>query len=128
MLLLDVIVAQAGIGSFLLNMLLSALVLMGAAHLLNGVEIKDFTRALLLALALAFLNATVGWLLHGLATPVKWITFGIFNFLISLVISAVVIKIADYFMKGFSVRNFGWALLLATILALANALIGGLVN
>lgn len=103
----------------MLKLLVNALVLMGAAYLLSGIEIKDFSRAIILALVLALLNATLGAVLDFVTTPLRWLTLGLF----SLVIDALVIKVADYFMRGFAVRSFGWALLLAAFLAIVNAIL-----
>lgn len=119
-LLLDIEVAQASVGSWIVHVLINAAVLMAAAYMLRGVTITDFTRALLLAVVLALLNATLGAVLDFVTTPLRWLTLGLF----SLVVDAIVIKIADYFMKGFDVKNFTWALLLAAVLAIFNTLTG----
>ncbi len=106
--------AQAGLGSFLVNVLLMSLVLMGAAYLLNGVEIEDFPRAIIVVLAL--LNATLGGFLDFITTPLRWITLGLF----SLVVDAIVLMTAAYFLKGFTIKNFSWALLMAIFVSIAN--------
>lgn len=118
MLLLDSVV-HAGAGDFLLKILVNALVLMGGAYLLRGVTIQSFGTALLLAVVLALLNATVGSILDFVTAPINFITLGLF----SLVIDAFIIKIADWFLTGFRVKGFLWALLLAAIVAIANALL-----
>ena len=105
--------------SLLLTILINALAVMLGAYLLSGVKIQDFTRAVILAVILALLNATLGAVLQFISTPITWITLGLF----SLVIDAFIIKVADYFMKGFEVRSFGWAFLLALILAVVNSIV-----
>ena len=95
-------VAQAGLGSFLVKILLMGLVLMGAAYLLTGVDIEDFTRALIVAFVLGILNATLGKFLYFITTPLRWITLGIF----SLAVDAIVLMIAAHFLKGFNIKNF----------------------
>ena len=82
---LVLLAAQAGLGSFMVNVLLMSLVLMGAAYLLSVVEIEDFTRAIIVAIVLAVLNATHGRFLNFDTTPIRRITLG----LISLVVDAV---------------------------------------
>jgi len=114
--MLLLLVAQAGLGSFMVKILLMALVLMGAAYLLTGVDIEDFTRAVIVAFVLGILNATLGKFLYFITTPLRWITLGIF----SLVVDAVVLMVAAHFLKGFTIKNFSWALLLAIFVALAN--------
>lgn len=76
---LVLLAAQAGLGSFMVNVLLMSLVLMGAAYLLSGVEIEDFTRAIIVAIVLAVLNATLGRFLNFVTTPIRWITLGLFS-------------------------------------------------
>jgi putative membrane protein len=114
-LLLDTIY-QAGVGSMLVNTLLMALVLMGGSYLLTGVEVKDFTRAVILAIVLALLNATLGRIMDFIAFPLRLLTLGLF----SLVIDAILLMVAAYFLKGFSIKSFGWAILLAVFMAVAN--------
>lgn len=111
-----ILAVQAGLGSMLLNILVLSLVLMGAAYLLSGVIIKDFTSALIVALVLAILNATLGKVLDFFFAPLSWITLGFF----SLVIDAALLMIADYFLKGLAIKNFTWALLMAIVVAIAN--------
>jgi putative membrane protein len=46
------------------------------------------------------------------------LTLGLF----SIVVDAVVLKVADYFMKGFAIKSFSWALAMAVVLAIFNTL------
>ncbi|MEL7377082.1 MAG: phage holin family protein, partial [Bacteroidota bacterium] len=88
-------------GSLILNIVLIAALSMLAASYLKGIYVKDFGAAILLAIVLALLNATAGWVLRGLAWPFNLITFGLFSGLINLGISTFLIWIADRFLKGF---------------------------
>lgn len=115
MLLLETFL-QAGLSGFIVRSLLMALVLMGASYLLEGVRVEDFARAVLIAIVLAVLNATLGNLLDFISTPLRWITLGLFSF----VVDAIVLMVTAHFMKGFSIKSFGWALLLAVFVAVAN--------
>lgn len=116
--LLDSGMMQAGLGTWILHILINALVLMATAYLLSGVTISDFTRALILAVVLALLNSTLGVVLDFISTPIRWLTLGLF----SIVVDAIVLKVADYFMKGFSIKSFSWALVMAVVLAIFNTL------
>ena len=104
----------------IIKVLINAAVLYGAAYILSGVEIKDAIRAIITAIVIALLNSTVGKIMDFFATPVTWLTLGLFTF----VIDAIVIMIADYFLKGFQVKNFIWAVILAVILSVANSVLG----
>ncbi len=89
------------------------------AQLLKGVTIRGFGQALALSLVFGLLSATLGWVLDFLATPLNWLTFGLFH----LVVDALLITIADWLLKGVSVRNFWWALALAAVVAVVNNIV-----
>lgn len=76
------------------------------AQLLKGVEIKNFWAAIFVAALLALVNIFVRPVLLFLSLPFTIITFGLFIF----VVDALLIMLVDYFVKGFTVKNFGWAL------------------
>lgn len=113
------LVIQMGLGSFFIKTIIMAAVLLGAAHFLNGVTVENFTKAIIIAVVLAFLNATMGNFLHFMTAPLRWITLGLF----SLVVDAVVLMSTAYFLKGFTIKNFSWALLLAAFVAVANLIL-----
>lgn len=115
-------VSTMGVGSFLVRLLAVAAIAFFSTRFLSGVYVKNFSTALVLALILSLLNATVGWLLTVLISPINWITFGLFSGLIALVINAGVIKIADGILGDFKVKNFWWAIGLALILSLVTGI------
>jgi putative membrane protein len=78
--------------NFILTLLLNAGVLLGMTYILPTVTIKNFTTAVLVALVIGILNATLGWFLR---VPLNLVTFGLLSFGIHLVVTAVMIKIAD---------------------------------
>lgn len=105
---------------FLIKVLLNALALFAAAYLLRpNVQIRDFGRALILAIVLAVLNGTLGSVLKVVALPLNILTLGLFSF----VINALMILIADYFLKGFQVKGFWWALVMAVLLGVFNSIL-----
>jgi putative membrane protein len=89
------------------------------AYILPQVTIKSFLTALLVALLIGFLNATVGWLLRAVG---NLITLFLLSFIVRLIVTAVVIKIADKLISGFEVRGFWPALLIAIALSVATTL------
>ncbi|MBK7409088.1 MAG: phage holin family protein [Saprospirales bacterium] len=105
---------------FLIKVLLNALALFAAAYLLRpNVQIRDFGRALILAIVLALLNGTLGSVLKVIALPLNVLTLGLFSF----VINALMILIADYFLKGFQVKGFWWALVMAVLMSIFNSIL-----
>jgi len=84
------------------------------------VEIKSFGTAIVVAILIGLLNATVGFLLR---LPLNILTLGLLSFFVKLLVSAVVIKIAGALVGDFKVRGFLAALILAAGIALASTLI-----
>ncbi len=115
-------VSTMGLGGFLLRLLIVAAICLVATKFLKGIYLKNFSTAVVLALVLSLLNATVGWILSMVAVPINFLSFGLFSGLIALFINAIVIKIADNLLKGFKVDNIWWALGLALILSLGTGL------
>ena len=106
--------------NWILQLLINAAVLLLAAKLMPSVKIKSFGTAVLVALVIGILNATIGWLLR---LPLNILTLGLLSFLVRLIVLAIVIKIADKFFAGFEVRSFTTAFILACIMAIAGSLL-----
>ena len=86
--------------------LLSASALLFVAYLYSGVEVSNFTAAMLAALVIGLLNAVVRPVLVVLTLPVTMLTLGLFLF----VINALVFWAAAGVLDGFQVRGFVGAL------------------
>jgi putative membrane protein len=107
----------------LVNLCVTALGLMVVAHLISGFRIDSFGAALLAALVIGLVNATLGLLLKIVTFPLTIITFGLFL----LVINALMLRLASSMVPGFEVSGFWPALLGAIILALINTVMRHLV-
>lgn len=103
--------------NFIFTVIINAVAVWFGARILRGVQVADFSRALIIGLVVALLNTTLGDFLDWISTPVRWITLGFFSF----VVDAIVLMVADYFLKGLTIRNFWWALALAILVAAVNA-------
>jgi putative membrane protein len=86
--------------------LLSASALLFVAYVYRGVEVSNFTSAMLAALVIGLLNAVVRPVLVVLTLPVTVLTLGLFLF----VINALVFWAAAAVLDGFQVRGFVGAL------------------
>jgi len=82
--------------------LVSALALWLVARIVPGIEVRDFGAALLATVVIALMNWLIGPILRFLAWPLTFLTFGLF----SLVINAILLKLASMFSPGFRVRGF----------------------
>jgi putative membrane protein len=96
--------------------LLSALCILLVARFVRGFFVSSFPTALLAAVVIGFVNGTVGLLLKIVTFPLTIITFGVFW----LVINALMLKFAAWFVPGFEVRGFWPAFWGALILSLLN--------
>jgi putative membrane protein len=109
----------------LLNWVLSALAVWIVAHVVPGVFVSGPTAALIAALVIGFINATIGALLKILTFPLTLLTLGLFW----LVINALMLELASALLAPrFQVRTFMAAFLGAIVLSLVNMLLKWLVN
>ena len=102
----------------IVRFLMSGLAVLLAAYLLPGVEVEHFGYALLAAAVLSIANALVRPVLIILTIPVTIVTLGLFL----LVINALMVMMVDYFVPGFEVRGFWWALAFSLILSVFNSM------
>lgn len=103
----------------ILHWVLSALALIIVSHLVHGFHVAGFIPALIAALVIGLLNATVGLFLKIVTFPLSILTLGIFL----LVINGVMILIASSLVPGFHVYGLGPAFWGAVVLALLGMLI-----
>ncbi len=102
--------------NFLINWIVSALVIIVAAYVLPGVTVSGFAAAFAAALVLGLVNAFIKPVLLALTLPINFLTFG----LLTLVINAALILLVSRIVPGFSVATFWWALLFGMILSIVN--------
>jgi putative membrane protein len=100
----------------LIHWLLSAAALMVIAHFLHGFQVRGLEPALVAALVIGLLNATLGLVLKVITFPITIITLGLFL----LVINAAMILIASHLVPGFHVTGWIPALWGAVVLALVG--------
>ena len=107
----------------LLNWVLSALAVWIMAQLVPGISVNGATAALIAALAIGFINATLGALLKIITFPLTVVTLGLFWF----VINGLMLELASAFVPGFQVRGFVAAFVGAIVLSLINLLLKAIV-
>jgi putative membrane protein len=103
----------------LLHWLLSALALVVVSHLVPGFYVTGFVPALVAALVIGLLNATVGLVLKIVTFPISILTLGLFL----LVINGLMILLASAVVRGFHVSGLLPATIGAAVLALLGMLI-----
>ncbi|MGD0800908.1 MAG: phage holin family protein [Terracidiphilus sp.] len=103
----------------LVQWLLSAAALLVVSNLVRGFDVQGLGPALVAALVIGLLNATVGFFLKVVTFPISILTLGLFL----LVINGLMIMMASSFVRGFHVRGFVPAFWGAVVLALLGIII-----
>jgi putative membrane protein len=108
----------------LLNWVLSALAVWVVAQVVSGVYVSGWRSALIAALVIGFINATIGLVLKVITFPLTLVTLGLFW----LVINALMLELASALLSpGFQVRSFWAAFIGAIVLSLVNMLLKAIV-
>lgn len=100
----------------LLQWVLTALAIWIVSRLVSGFSISGPFSALIAAVVIGFVNATLGVFLKIVTFPLTLLTLGLFW----LVINAVMIELASAIVPGFRVYTFGAAFWGAIVLSLVN--------
>ena len=109
----------------LLNWLLSGLAVWIMAQVVPGISLSGIKAALIAALVIGFINATIGALLKILTFPLTLLTLGLFWF----VINALMLELASALLApGFQVHGFLAAFIGAIVLSLVNMVLKALVR
>jgi putative membrane protein len=103
----------------LLHWVLSALALLVVSQFIPGFHVRGLVPALVAALVIGLLNATLGLVLKIITFPITILTLGLFL----LVINALMILLASKIVVGFHVTGMVPAFLGAVVLALLGMLI-----
>ena len=104
----------------IIKLIITAVAAFGISKLLNPlVEITDFTSALIFAVVLGLLNLIVKPIISLFSLPITILTLGLF----SLVINAIIVLIADYFIDGINIDGFLWALIFSVALSIVTSIL-----
>jgi putative membrane protein len=107
----------------LLSWVLGAIAVWIVAQIVPGISVRGPVAALIAALAIGFINATIGVVLKIVTFPLTLITLGLFWF----VINALMLELASAVVPGFRVRGFVAAFVGAILLSITNLLLKWLV-
>lgn len=100
------------------KLLINSLTILACSYVLPGIEVENFWKSLIVAILISIFNSIVKPILVLLTIPITILTLGLFI----LVINAIMILLADYFVNGFVVDGFIWALIFSLILGFVNSL------
>src|SRR5262245_23563600 len=105
--------------ALLVNWLLNALSLIIVAHVIRGFDVTSFGTALIAALVVGLINATLGFFLKIVTFPLTLLTLGIFWF----VVNALMLKLAASLVPGFTIQGFLPAFFGAIVLSIVNVIL-----
>lgn len=101
----------------LLNWLLSAIALLIVAYIVPGFQLQGFKAALIAAVVIGLINATLGLILKVITLPLTVITLGVFWW----VVNALMLMLASKLLAPeFVVNGFLAAFLGAIVLSIVN--------
>ncbi|MGA7560537.1 MAG: phage holin family protein [Terriglobales bacterium] len=103
----------------LLHWILMALAVWIVAHVVPGISVSGPVAALIAALVIGFINATLGLLLKIITFPLTLLTLGLFWF----VINALMLEVAAAVVPGFHVQGFAAAFLGAIVLSIVSSVL-----
>src|SRR3954453_21405589 len=104
---------------WIIHWLLSALALIIVAKLLPGIQVQSFKAALIAALVIGLVSATVGLVLKIILLPFIILTLGIVYFLVN----GLMLKLASEFVPGFRVIGCLPAVLGSILLTIVDYLL-----
>jgi putative membrane protein len=103
----------------IVHWLLNAIALMIVAYVIPGFHVSGILAALIAAVIIGLLNATIGLFLKVITFPLTVVTLGIFWF----VVNAIILKLASMFSPGFTIIGFAPAFWGAIVLAIINLIV-----
>jgi putative membrane protein len=107
----------------LLHWIVTALAVWITSRLVAGFSVSGPQAALIAAVVIGLVNATLGLFLKVVTFPLTLLTLGLFWF----VINAVMIELASQFVPGFHISSFAAAFWGGIVLGLVNMLLKWLV-
>jgi putative membrane protein len=103
----------------LVNWLLSTIALLIVAEVVPGFNLRGLGSALIAALVIGLINATLGLFLKVITFPLTVLTLGVFW----IIINALMLEVASWFVRGFQIHGFWAAFIGAIVLSLVNMLL-----
>jgi putative membrane protein len=110
-------------GGLLLHWLISTASLLIVTYIIPGIQVRGLGTALIAAIVIGLINATLGLALKVLTFPLTLLTLGLFWF----VINALMLQLASFLVPGFFVSGFWSAFFGAIVLSLVNMALRSLI-
>jgi putative membrane protein len=108
--------------NWIIHWILSGVALLIVANVVTGIQVDGFTSALIAALVIGFVSATVGFFLKIILLPFIFLTLGLVYFLIN----GLMLMLASALVPGFRVYGFLPAVLGSILLTVVDYLLNRL--
>jgi len=109
--------------AFILHLVVTALLLIVVAKIVDGVKVEGFGAALFAAAVLGLANAFLAPIAAFMALPVNILTFGLLWWLIRWLITALMMWLTSAIVPGFKISGFSSAFWGAAVLTIGNVLV-----
>jgi putative membrane protein len=109
-------------GGWLIHWVLSAIALLIVANVLPGIQVDGFGAALIAAVVIGLVSATVGLLLKIILLPFIFLSLGIVYF----IINGLMLELASALVPGFRVSGILTAILGSILLTIVDYLLNRL--
>lgn len=103
----------------LIHWAISAASLIIVAYLFPGISLAGIGPALIAPIAIGLINATIGFILKIITFPITLLTLGLFW----LVLNALMLLLAAYFVPGFYIAGFWSAFFGAIVLSVVSTVL-----
>ena len=108
--------------SFLVRLVINAIVFLIVSSLYSGVSVNGFWSAVVAALILGCFNALLKPILFVLTLPLTVITLGLFTF----VLNGIMLLLTDRLYDGIYIDGFGAAVVTALLFSIVNAILSSI--
>jgi putative membrane protein len=108
--------------SFLVRLLINAVVFLIVSSLYSGINVDGFWAAVFAALILGLINALLKPILFVLTLPINFLTFGLFTF----VLNGIMLLLTDKLYDGIQIAGFGAAIIAAFLFSIVNAILSSI--
>jgi putative membrane protein len=102
--------------SLIVRWVLNTLALLLVATIVPHFAYASWVSLAIAAAVLGLLNTIVRPILFVLTLPITVVTLGIFL----IVLNAIMLELTDFFVPGFEIDGFGWAIVGAVVLSLVS--------
>ncbi len=114
--------------NFVLTWLVAAVSLVITSKIVPGIHVSSFVAAVMAAVTIGFVNATVKPIITVLTLPLTILSLGLFLLVVNAIALSLAGWLAGVFNIGFTVSGFWPAFFGAIVLSVVSGLIGHFVN